>query len=131
MLPAAAATNAGTALDGDPATIAAIAHAGAIVASATSEPPNHRPRTICHVGVGDSQVKWNVPARTSAPRTESPITSAAMGNTSPKMPSTATFANARSAVLSSARLSSPNRIAPTHGKRIAAHRLGGRHDCRV
>ena len=70
-------------------------HAGTIVTSATSEPPSHRPSTICHVRRGDSHVNWNVPARTSAPSTESPMTSAAIGTTSPKMPSAATFANAR------------------------------------
>ena len=41
--------------------------AGAMVTRATNEPPNQRPSTICHVGVGESQVKWNVPDRTSAP----------------------------------------------------------------
>ena len=46
---------------------------GAIVTSATIEPPSQRPSTICHVGVGESHVKWNVPARTSAPSTESPM----------------------------------------------------------
>ena len=97
MLPIAAATNAGPALLGAPATTAASALAGAIVTRATSEPPSHRPSTICQVAAGESQVKWNVPARSSAPSTASPITSAAIGMTSAKMPSAATLANARSA----------------------------------
>ena len=79
---------------------AASAHAGAMVTSATIEPPNHRPSTICQVGAGDSHVNWNVPERTSAPSTASPMTSAAIGTTRLKMPSAATFANARSAVSS-------------------------------
>ena len=100
-LPTAAATNVAPALSGEPATTAASAAAGAIVTSATNTPPTQRPSTICHVGAGESQVKWNVPARTSAPSTESPITSAAIGITSPKMPSAATVANARVCVSSS------------------------------
>ena len=65
-----------------------------MVTSATIEPPSQRPSTICQVAVGESHVKWKVPARTSAPSTESPITSAAIGITSEKMPSAATFAKA-------------------------------------
>ena len=107
--------------------------AGAIVTSATAEPPSHRPSTICQVGVGESQVKWNVPARTSAPSTESPMTSAAIGITSPKMPSAATLAKARSLVGKwwTAWASKPNNSAPAHGSSTAAHRLGGTHDCSV
>ena len=71
--------------------------AGAMVTRATSEPPSQRPSTICQIGVGESHVKWNVPARTSAPITASPMTSAAIGITSEKIPSAATLANARSA----------------------------------
>ncbi len=44
------------------------------------QPPSHRPATICHRGAGESHVKWNMPARTSAPSTASPMTSAAIGN---------------------------------------------------
>ena len=51
--------------------------------------------TICQSASGDSHVKWNVPARTSAPSTASPMTSAAIGITRLKMPSAATLANAR------------------------------------
>ena len=43
------------------------------------------------------------------------MTSAAIGTTSPKMPSAATFANARSAGSSTAWASSPNSSAPAHG----------------
>ena len=81
-----------------PAITAASAHDGAIVIRATIEPPNQRPITICQVGAGDSQVNWNVPDRISAPSTASPMTSAAIGTASPKMPSAATLANARSVV---------------------------------
>ena len=130
-LPTAAATNAAPALSGEPATTAASAAAGAIVTSATSEPPTQRPSTICQVGVGESHVKWNVPARTSAPSTESPMTSAAIGSTSPKMPSAATVAKARCAGSSTACASSPNRSAPAHGTSTAAHRFRGKHDCNV
>ena len=131
MLPTAAATNAGPACEGTPAITAASAHAGAMVTSATNEPPNHLPSTICHVGVGDSHVKWNVPARTSAPSTESPMTSAAIGITNPNSASAAMLAKARSGVASTARLSRPNNNAPAHGNKIAAHRRGGTQDCNV
>ena len=120
--------NAGPALDGEPATTAARAVAGAIVTTATSDPPSQRPSTICHVGAGDSQVKWNVPARTSAPSTASPTTSAAIGSISAKMPSAATLAKARSAGSSTVRASRPNSNAPAHGISTAAHRFGGMHD---
>ena len=127
MLPTAAAMNIAPASWGTPATTAASAQIGAIVVSATIEPPIQRPSTICQIGAGESHVKWNVPARTSAPSTESPITSAAIGMISPKIPSAATLAKARGAGSSTAWVSSPNSSAPAHGRRIAAHRLGGKH----
>src|SRR3954471_19867915 len=119
-LPTAAAMYAGPAADGAPATTAASAQAGAIVINAMIGPPSQRPNTICHVGVGDNQVKWNVPARTSEPSTESPITNAAIGMTNEKIPSAATLANARSRVgkLSTNRANNPKSNAPAHGKRI-------------
>ena len=156
-LPTAAATKAAPALSGVPAITAASAHAGAIVTSATIVPAVQRPATMSQVGVGVSHVKWNVPARTSAPSTESPITSAAMGTTSPKMPSAATRAKARCAGLRmmmgrrnvnglfdrmvpenpcwagswTACASSPNSSAPAHGTRIAAHRFRGKQERNV
>src|SRR3954453_19546865 len=124
---------AGPAAEDAPAMTAASAHAGAIVIKATIDPPTQRPNTICQVGGGASPVKWNVPARTSPPSTESPITNAAIGITKEKIPSAATLANARSRVgkLSTARASSPNSSAPPQGNRIASHRFGGMHDCHV
>src|SRR3954451_22613118 len=132
-LPTAAAMYAGPAAEGAPAMTAASAQAGAIVIKATMDPPTQRPNTICQVGVGDNQVKWNVPARTSAPSTESPITNAAIGITNEKIPSAATLANARSRVgkLSTARANNPKSNAPAHGNRIANQRFGGMHDCHV
>ena len=67
---------------GLPATTAESATAGTRVTRATSQPPSQRPVTIVRTGAGDSQVKWNVPARTSAPSTASPMTRQAKGTTS-------------------------------------------------
>ena len=53
------------------------------------QPPIQRPITTCHIRTGDIHVKWKVPERISAPSTASPITSAASGTISPKMPSAA------------------------------------------
>ena len=64
-----------------------------MVTRATSDPPIHRPTTSCQTGTGDRHEKWNVPARISAPRTASPMTSAAIGIIRPKMPSAATLEN--------------------------------------
>src|SRR3954453_19668032 len=115
MLAYAAATNAASASGRRPATTAASEHAGAIVTSATAEPPIHRPNTIIQVGVGDSHVKWNVPARTSAPSTASPMTSAAIGTARLKMPSAAVLANASARVPVTVYDKSPNIMAPAHG----------------
>ena len=73
-------------------------------------------------------MNWNVPPRISAPSTASPITSAAIGTASPRIPSAATLANARSGDVSIAWASSPNSTAPAHAASTAAHRFGGTHD---
>ncbi len=57
--------------------------------------------------------------------------SAAIGRTSPKMPSAATCANAHWALFSIVSASSPNSSAPAQGMSTAAHRFGGKHDRRV
>ena len=59
------------------------------------------------------------------------MTSAAIGTTSPKMPSAATVTKARWAVSSTACASRPNKSAPAHGTSSASHRLRGKHDCNV
>ena len=60
------------------------------------------------------------------------MTSAAIGITSPKMPSAATLANALArSDASTAWASRPNSSAPAHGSSTAAHRFGGKHDCSV
>src|SRR5262245_58510049 len=124
MLPTAAATKAGHALDVLDATNAAMADAGAIVTTATKHPASHRPKTICQIGAGESHVKWNVPARTSAPRIESPMTSAAIGIIRLRMPSQAMLAKARSR-LDTDWLMSPKKIAPAHGNSRDAQRVSG------
>ena len=98
---------------------------------ATPDPATHRPTTICQNGVGDNQVKWKVPARTSAPSTASPMTSEATGTSSEKMPSAAMLAKAVSGVASAERASSANSRAPSEGSSTPTQRRTGRHDCSV
>ena len=73
-------------------------------------------------------MKWNVPARTSAPSTESPMISAAIGIISPKIASAATLAYARVGVSSMAWTSRPKSSAPAHGMAMAIHRFIGTHE---
>ena len=92
-----------------------------------SQPPIHRATTIVRTGTGDSHVKWNVPARISAPRTASPMMRQPIGISSEKSPTSATAANASSGGSSLVRESSPRRMAPRHGSASVHHRLGGTH----
>ena len=102
--------------------------AGTIVTSATSDPPSHRPTTSCHVDTGDRHEKWNVPARTSAPSTASPMMSVAIGIISPKIPSDATLAKPDASLRKTARASRPNSTVPAQAAITAAQRRGGMHD---
>ena len=113
-------------LPGLRATMAARATAGTSVTSAISQPPSQRPATMVRTGTGESQVKWNVPPRISAPSTASPITRHPIGMSSENSPTSATTAKARAGGSSLVSESSPNITAPTQGRASVHQRLAGR-----
>ena len=114
------------ALEGLRATAAEMATAGTNVTSATVHPPSQRPATIVRTGAGDSHVKWNVPARISAPSTASPITRQAMGMSSENNATSAMVAKATSAGASSNRDRKPKNTAAAHGTASIHQRRTGR-----
>ena len=78
-------------------------------------------------GAGDSHVKWNVPARISAPSTASPMTRQAMGMSRAKSADVGDLGEGRvGGVSSETRASRPNSTAPTQGSARSHHRRSGR-----
>jgi hypothetical protein len=80
---------------------------------------------------GESQVKCNVPERTSEPRTASPITRQPTGSTTPNSPGPATWASATGARSGSSWDSTANSSAPAAGSSKPIRRFVGKQALRA